>query len=179
MRDLPVQAAARLQIESALQQADEVLNEGRERICELRGEDIGKLSFEDAVLATATRLQQGDGAPVHLAVSGTVRPLDATVHKEALAILTEAMVNACAHARATRIDVELHYGRRELRCIVSDNGIGVPATVFKDGGRQNHWGMCGMYERAARINASLVVRSGEGSGTAWQLDVPATLAYTR
>jgi signal transduction histidine kinase/ligand-binding sensor domain-containing protein len=179
MRDLPAQAAARLQIESALQQADEVLNEGRERICELRGEDIGKLSFEDAVLATATRLQQGDGAPVHLAVSGAVRPLDATVHKEALAILTEAMVNACAHARATRINVELHYGRRELRCIVSDNGVGIPATVFKDGGRENHWGMCGMYERAARIDASLVVRSGEGSGTAWQLDVPATLAYTR
>jgi signal transduction histidine kinase/ligand-binding sensor domain-containing protein len=179
MLDLPAAAAARLRIESALQQADEVLNEGRERICELRGDDVGKRGFEDAVRAAAARLRHGDAAPVRLTVSGSARQLDATVYNEALAIVTEAMANACTHARATRIEVELHYGRRQFRCILSDNGIGIPATVFNDGGRQNHWGMCGMYERAARINARLAVRSGEGGGTAWRLDVPAALAYTR
>jgi len=176
---LPARDAARLQIETALRQADEVLDEGRERIRDLRGEDAGKLSFADAVLAAAARLRHGDAEPVRLVVSGTVRQLDATIYDEALAILTEALANACKHAGACRIEVQLHYGRRAFRCILSDNGAGIPADVLNDGGRRNHWGMRGMYERAAGIGASLAVRSREGSGTAWQLDVPAALAYTR
>ncbi|GGX89524.1 hypothetical protein GJV26_25610 [Massilia dura] len=176
---LPAGTAARLQIESALRRADEVLSEGRSRICELRGEDVGKLGFGDAVLAAAARLQQGDGCPVRLAISGDVRQLEALIHREALAIVTEALANACLHARAGAIAIELHYGRREFRCILSDDGIGISATVLHDGGRENHWGMRGMYECAARIDARLAVRSSEGSGTTWQLDVPAALAYAR
>ena len=176
---LPEQATARLQIESALQQADEVLSEGRKRICELRGEDVGKPGFGDAVLAAAARLQADDTCPVRLTLSGAARELDAAVYHEALAIVTEALANAHAHARATGIDVELHYGRRDLRCILSDDGIGIPAAVFQDGGRENHWGMRGMHERAARIGARLTVRSAEGGGTSWQLDIPAALAYAR
>lgn len=175
---LPAEAAVRLQIESALQQADAVLSEGRSRICELRGEDVGELGFGDAVLAAAARLRQGDGCPVRLTISGAVRQLDALIHKEALAIVTEALANACTHARAAGIDVELHYGTREFRCILSDDGIGIPGAVQGGGGRTNHWGIRGMYERAARINARLAVRSAAGRGTTWQLDIPAALAYT-
>jgi signal transduction histidine kinase/ligand-binding sensor domain-containing protein len=177
---LPAEATARLQIESALQRADEVLNEGRERISELRGEDVGRPGFGDAVLAAAARLQHGDASPMLcVVISGAARQLDATIYQEALAIVTEAVANAFAHAGATRIELGLYYGRREFRCILSDDGIGIPAAVCDDGGRRNHWGMRGMYERAARIDARLVLRSSEGSGTTWQLDVPAALAYTR
>ncbi|WP_332854230.1 sensor histidine kinase [Duganella sp. S19_KUP01_CR8] len=176
---LPVKDTARLQIETALQQADEVLDEGRERIRELRGQDGGKLCFADAVLAAAARLPHGDAGPLRLTISGAARQLDATIYTEALAIVTEAVVNAYTHARATRIEAEVRYSRWEFRCILRDNGIGIPAAVLSDGGRQNHWGMCGMYERAARIKAQLLVRSCEGGGTEWQLDVPAALAYTR
>jgi signal transduction histidine kinase/ligand-binding sensor domain-containing protein len=176
---LPAEATVRLQIESALRQASEVLGEGRDRICELRGEDVGKLGFGDAVLAAAARLRQGDGCPVRLAMSGDVRRLEPLVHKEALAIVTEALANACLHARASAISVELHYGRREFRCILSDDGIGIAAPVLQDGGRENHWGIRGMHERAARIGGRLAVRSGEGAGTTWRLDMPAALAYAK
>ena len=175
---LPAEATARLQIESALRQADDVLGEGRKRIRDLRGEDVVKLSFGDAVLAAAARLRHGEACPVHLTVSGSARQLDMTVYKEALAIVTEALANACVHAQASTITVELRYGGRAWCCIVSDDGTGIPAEVFRDGGRADHWGMRGMHERAARIGAVLVVRSGVG-GTVWQLDIPAALAYVR
>ena len=177
--ELPAAATARLRIENALQQADEVLNEGRERIAALRGDELAKPSFEDAVRAAAARLRHGDAPPVGVTVSGAARQLDATVHVEALAIVTEAMANAYRHAGATRIEVDVHYGGRAFRCILSDNGIGMPATVFCQGGRPNHWGMRGMYERAAGINARLALHSTEGGGTAWRLELPATLAYGR
>lgn len=176
---LPDQDSTRLQLETALLQADNVVDEGRGRISGLRGEDAGKANFPDAVLAAATRLRPHDAPPVQLSLVGTPRRLDPTMHEEAIAIVTEAIANAYRHAGAGRIEVELQYGARELRCTVRDDGAGIAADVLRDGGRKHHWGMRGMTERASRINAKLVLRSGEGSGTEWQLVLPATLAYTR
>jgi signal transduction histidine kinase/ligand-binding sensor domain-containing protein len=176
---LPQKDSMRVQLETALQQADDVVDEGRERIRALRGDDADKLSFPDAILATASRLQPADACPIHFKMTGAARQLDALIYTEAMAIINEAMVNAYAHASAERIEVEVHYGARELRCIVRDNGAGIPADVLNQGGRDNHWGMRGMLERAERINAKLNLRSFEGGGTEWQLVVPAALAYTR
>jgi signal transduction histidine kinase len=176
---LPAKDSTRQQLETALQQADHVVDEGRDRIRGLRGEDAGKANFPDAVLAAATRLRPHDAPPVQLSLVGTPRRLDPTMHEEALAIVTEAIANAYRHAGAGRIEVELQYGARELRCTVRDDGAGIAAAVLRDGGRQHHWGMRGMTERADRIKAKLVLHSSEGSGTEWQLVLPGTLAYTR
>lgn len=176
---LPAKEEIRTQLEIALQQADAVVDEGRGRICELRGEDAHKLNFPDAVLAAAARLQPVDAGPIRLKMGGMVRQLDPKVYEETVAIIAEAVANAYAHARAETIEVQLRYGARELRCIVRDDGIGIPAEILSDGGRRNHWGMHGMAERAARIHAKLVLRSYASDGTEWQLAIPAALAYTR
>lgn len=176
---LPVKDTMRIQLESALQQADDVVDEGRGRIRELRGEDDGKLSFPDALVAAASRLRPQEASAIQFKMSGTLRQLDGAIQREALAIACEALANAYNHACAGRIEVELHYGTREFRCIVRDDGVGIPAEILTVGGRRNHWGLRGMAERADRINARLAVRSGAGSGTEWQLTLPAAQAYTR
>lgn len=176
---LPARDAMRIQLESALQQADDVVDEGRGRIRELRGEDDAKNSFPDAVSAAACRLQPDGVSAIHLTLKGTVRQLEPTVHREALAIVSEAIANAYSHAQASRIEVELEYGRREFRCIVRDDGVGISPAILDDGGRQNHWGLRGMAERAAWINARLALGSCAGTGTEWQLTLAAALAYTR
>jgi len=176
---LPSRDTTRLALETALLQADHVVDEGRGRIRDLRGEEDGKLSFADAVLAAATRLRPHDAPAVPLKIDGNARPLDPTMREEALAIIAEALANAYHHADAQHIELELHYGARELRCIVRDDGAGIASEIMRDGGRQHHWGMRGMHERAARIKAKLVLRSCADSGTEWQLVLPATLAYTR
>lgn len=175
---LPAKDTLRIQLETALQQADDVVDEGRGRIRELRGEEEGKLDFPDAVLAAATRLQSREASAIELTMSGTSRQLDGAIYREALAILVEAIANAYNHANANRIEVELHYGAREFRSIVRDDGKGIPAEILVDGGRENHWGMRGMAERAARIHGKLTLRSSS-AGTEWQLTLPAALAYTR
>ncbi|MFA9219375.1 MAG: sensor histidine kinase, partial [Sphingomonadaceae bacterium] len=176
---LPDKDAVRTQLEMALQQADAVVDEGRERICELRGDDADQLNLPDAILASAARLQPDDASPVHLKLSGTVRALDATVYDDAVAIITEAITNAYRHARARTIAVDLRYGARELHCVVRDDGIGIPDEIQRDGGRQHHWGMRGMAERAASIQARLVLHSCAGKGTEWHLYIPAAHAYPR
>jgi signal transduction histidine kinase/ligand-binding sensor domain-containing protein len=176
---LPAQDNTRTQLEMALQQADDVVDEGRGRIRQLRGEAAGMLNFPDAVLAAAARLQPGGAGPIHLKIGGTIRQLDPTVQEEAAAIIIEAVANAYSHASAKTIEVQLQYGPRELRCFVRDDGIGIPPEILRNGGRQDHWGMRGMGERAARIHANLMLRGCAGSGTEWQLAIPATVAYTR
>jgi signal transduction histidine kinase/ligand-binding sensor domain-containing protein len=176
---LPAKDAMRKQLESALQQADDVVDEGRGRIRELRGEDEHKASFPDAVSAAALRLQFGEAGPIRLTVRGTVRSLEHTIYREVLAILSEAVANAYSHARPTKIEVELEYGRRDFRCIVRDDGVGIPPDILEEGGRQNHWGLRGMTERAAWINARLALKSWAGRGTEWELTLAAGLAYTR
>jgi signal transduction histidine kinase/ligand-binding sensor domain-containing protein len=176
---MPAKEEIRTQLEMALQQADAVVDEGRGRIVELRGADAHKLNFPDAVLAAAARLQPADAGPIHFKMDGIMRQLDPMVYEETLAIIAEAIANAYSHAHAQTIEVQLRYGARELRCTVRDDGIGIPAEILNNGGRQNHWGLRGMAERAARIHAKLVLRSGAGNGTAWQILIPAALAYTR
>jgi signal transduction histidine kinase/ligand-binding sensor domain-containing protein len=176
---LPPRDANRLQLERVLQQADDVVGEGRDRIGELRRHDAGQCSFPEAVRAAAARVQPDDAAPLELKILGAERQLDPAVFDESLAIVGEAVANAYTHANASRIEVVLEYGTREFHCTIRDDGSGIADAILSDGGRPNHWGMRGMAERAARINARLDLRSGAGSGTEWQLVLPASLSYTR
>ncbi len=175
---MPAKDTLRIQLETALQQADDVVDEGRGRIRALRGEDEAKLGLPDAILAAAARFQPRGAGAIELTMSGTPRQLEGEIYQEVLAIVIEAVCNAYQHANAHRISVELHYGAREFRCIVRDDGTGIPAEIRDEGGRENHWGMRGMAERAARINGKLALRSSS-AGTEWQLTLPAALAYTR
>ncbi|HEX5342156.1 MAG TPA: hypothetical protein VFX55_06660, partial [Duganella sp.] len=61
--------------------------------------------------------------------------------------------------------------------VISDDGAGIPAEVIAAGGRDNHWGICGMHERAGRIKACLQLDSPARGGTVWRLALAASLAY--
>jgi nitrate/nitrite-specific signal transduction histidine kinase len=64
-----------------------------------------------------------------------------------------------------------------LRIHVRDDGKGIDSEILAKGGVPGHWGMSGMRERAQKLGARLLVRSGAGSGTDVELDIPAAVAY--
>lgn len=61
---------------------------------------------------------------------------------------------------------------------VRDDGAGLPAALLAAGGREGHWGLPGMRERACRIGGRLNSSSSSG-GTLVTLSVPASLAYKK
>ena len=85
-------------------------------------------------------------------------------------------MNAFRHSGASNIEVELEYTATRLRVVVRDNGCGINGEVIRLG-RDGHWGLSGMRERAERIGAKFKVSSGPSAGTEVDLSVPAHVAF--
>jgi signal transduction histidine kinase len=61
---------------------------------------------------------------------------------------------------------------------VKDNGVGIEPTVA-DSGKNGHFGVPSMRERAARIGARLTIESSSNSGTEVKIVVPGKLAFSK
>ena len=107
---------------------------------------------------------------------GQRRPLHPLLRDEVYRIGREALINAFRHARANQIDVELKYGSNQFRLVVRDDGCGIDPHILLTG-REGHWGLSGMRERADRIGARLHVFSSASAGTEVELSVPGRVAF--
>ena len=61
-------------------------------------------------------------------------------------------------------------------CGFGDNGTGIDPSVAEMG-RDGHWGLQGMRERAQHIGAQLEIWSQAGAGTEVDLSIPGSIAY--
>lgn len=163
----------------ALKTADGVLAEGRDRVRGLRESMTLTHDLPTALKEAAEDLALAQPIEFSMSVSGTQRPLHAVAMEEVYQIAREALTNAHRHAGANRIELELSFAPSHLRLLVRDDGQGIDETILRDGGRQGHWGMPGMRERASKLGATLRLRSGPGSGTEVDLQVPGAVAYRK
>ncbi len=174
---LPLESQARSMIEKALDRADDVLIEGRERVHDLRVAAHGINSLSRALSALGEELAQGQSVDFRVIMEGAVRKLDPLVCDEVYRIGREAICNAFAHARAGAIEVEINHDPDYLRLRVRDDGVGIDQRVVDDGSKPGHWGLAGMRERAARMGATLDIWGGVDLGTEVDIRVPASVAY--
>jgi nitrate/nitrite-specific signal transduction histidine kinase len=72
------------------------------------------------------------------------------------------------------LEVELRYAR-ELTLRVGDNGVGIDLATA-DKGKDAHFGLQGMRERAARIGGTFTMMTS-GSGTEIKLIVPGGMIF--
>ena len=75
------------------------------------------------------------------------------------------------------MDIELSYGQ-DLTVRVADNGFGIDTAVVNLG-KEGHFGLQGMRERAARIGAKLAVASGPNAGTEIAVTVPGRVVFRK
>ena len=155
-----------------------VVEEGRNAVQGLRQSSRSSQDLEEAF----SRIRQE--FPVHseiefrIIVDGAPRPLRPIIRDEVYLIGHEALSNAFRHSRASEIELELEYGSSDLRVLVRDNGGGIDPQVVQSG-RQGHWGLSVMRERAKRIGGTLRVLSREAAGTEIELLVPGQVAFER
>jgi signal transduction histidine kinase/ligand-binding sensor domain-containing protein len=176
MSRMPEDAPSRRMLEQALERADEVLAEGRDRVYELRGAaEVPELP--QALTAVAADLTPVVPTEFRVRVEGEPRPLHPVVREEAYRIGAEALRNAFRHAEARHIDLEIEYSRLELLVRIVDDGRGFDVTGLGENAPGKHFGLTGLRERARRMRAQLEVSSRLGSGTEVLLRVPAVVAF--
>lgn len=166
----------RVAMEEALERADAVLIEGRDRVRQVRegrqSEELG-----EAVAGVGNELIRGSGMRFRLIEQGVRRHICPIVRDELYAICREALFNTVLHAGAQSVEVEIGYGTHSLRIIVRDDGRGIAPEILASGRRPGHFGLQGMRERSDRLGAVIEFRSRVGVGTEIMVRVPAPVAY--
>src|SRR5262249_12785013 len=99
-----------------------------------------------------------------LSVAGDGRDLHPVMRDEIYRIGYEAIRNACRHSTGGTGAVMLEYAR-DLTLRVHDDGVGIEPAIL-DTGKDGHFGLSGMRERAARIGGRFAIDTAPGSGTA-------------
>jgi signal transduction histidine kinase/ligand-binding sensor domain-containing protein len=164
-------------IEQGLERADEVLTEARDRVKHLRSSPLGAQDLMQDMVAFGKEMAIGQSAQFRSTLIGTPRDLHPVAAEEALFIAREALTNAFRHANARQIEAELSYDDAELRLRICDDGSGIDAGILQRGGRDGHWGLLGMRERAGKMHATLTIRSRPVAGTEMDLRIPGRVAY--
>ncbi|OEZ62517.1 sensor histidine kinase [Duganella sp. HH105] len=169
---LPDGSAERATIETILDQADEVLAEGRQRILALHVPAVRGDQLSRAFAALGQSLQQSFNTGFHLIVSAAPAPLTAELSEEIYRIVREALYNAFQHAGAGQIELELVYGCEFFSLYVRDDGKGMalrPPSGYR--------GVAAMRARAELLGGSVELLSLEEQGTEVILKIPARLCY--
>jgi len=166
----------RREMELAIERADEVLVDGRDRVRLLRRPD-DQSDLLVTLQKLGTELAADGSSKVRFISEGKSRKLHAIVHEELTWIGREALLNAFTHAKAEEIIAEIDYHRSELRLQVRDDGVGFPTDVVRSGGREGHFGLIGVRERAKRIRSRVTICSKAGAGTELTVIVPGVVAY--
>jgi signal transduction histidine kinase len=92
-------------------------------------------------------------------------------------IAQEALNNTLKHAKATKVDVLLEFGKSDVVLVIEDNGIGFnPEARSKPKDSGQGLGLIGMRERAALLGGTLQIESARHKGTTIIARVPAVYA---
>ena len=175
---IPPESAAAPMLARVLALMQRVIEDTRRSVSNLRAPEHRSRNLEAELSRVPKEMERGDGVEYRVTVSGSVRALNPACSHDIFLIGREAVLNACRHAQAKRIDVEVIYDSASLRLTIRDDGIGMDGLVLQRG-REGHWGLTGMRERATAIGAKLRLRSRVSLGTEIELTVPGHLAYGR
>ena len=175
--ELAPDSPARERIEQTLKRADTVMEEGRDRVMDLRLPSESLADLPEALAVLGDELAKVHPARFSTVIEGARRPLDRRAHDALYHIGREALVNAFRHAQARNVEVEIAYARDALSLRVRDDGVGISPETVAARSRPGHWGLKGLGERASGIGAVLEVWSRVGAGTEIGVDLPAAVAY--
>lgn len=158
------------ELSSAETVAGSGLDEARAAIKQMRHNGVRELGLGAALAELADRFERRTGVPTVLASDEQAAALAGERAEVAFRIAEEALRNIERHARASRVAITLSMAAATapaspalpaVRLEVMDDGVGFDPAVPVPG----HYGLRGIAEQAALMQARLEVRSQPGQGT--------------
>ncbi len=180
--ELPEGAAdARKTLEVAVNRASDAITEGRDAVQGLRMSTVEKNDLAVAIRTVGEELASAEtnqSSPnLKVVVEGTSRNLHPILRDEVYRLAAEALRNAFRHAAAQNVEVEIRYDEKYFQLRVRDDGKGIGPEVLRGDGREGHYGLPGMRERAKLVGGKLTIWSEVDGGTEIELIIPASRAY--
>jgi signal transduction histidine kinase/ligand-binding sensor domain-containing protein len=173
---VPEDSDVRGQLSHVLDMMRRVVDEGRHAIRGLRSPGGAADDLKVALTSVAQDLGIMETTKFRVVVEGRPRSVHAPIRDDLYRIGREALTNAVRHASARLIEVELTYRPDRLTIVIRDDGIGIDEHMAQSG-REGHWGLSGMRERAEAIGGRLAVRSRAGAGTEVEISVSGAVAF--
>ena len=160
------------QLSTWLSQATE---EGRAALQSLRASTTERNDLAEAFRRAIDECGGRTNAEISFSVNGKSREMHPVVRDEIYRIGYEAIRNACAHSAGNSVEITLEYAH-DLTLRVGDNGGGIDSEIVAQG-KDGHFGLRGMRERAERIGGKFTLVSSPTSGTLITLVVPGRVAF--
>jgi signal transduction histidine kinase/ligand-binding sensor domain-containing protein len=176
-------ADARKVLEATADHASQAIAEGRDAVQGLRMSTVEKNDLAVAIrtvgeeLASAASTQPSPN--FNVVVEGASRNLHPILRDEVYRLAVEALRNAFRHAAAQNVEVEIRYDEKYFRLRVRDDGKGIPSDVLSGDGREGHYGLPGMRERAKLVGGKLAIWTELDGGTEIELNIPGARAYVK
>jgi signal transduction histidine kinase/ligand-binding sensor domain-containing protein len=176
-------ADARKVLEATADHASQAIAEGRDAVQGLRMSTVEKNDLAVAIRTIGEELASAASSEpspnFNVVVEGASRNLHPILRDEVYRLATEALRNAFRHAAAQNVEVEIRYDEKYFRLRVRDDGKGIPSDVLSGDGREGHYGLPGMKERAKLVGGKLTIWTELDSGTEIELVIPGTRAYVK
>ncbi len=161
---------ASVQLRELASAAREAYSDVREAIVDLRTLPETSRAFSDVLREYVDRWKEQIGVSTHVSIDGDLA-IPAGIELQLVRIVQESLANVRKHAKATSVDLEVHYRNGKLRMTVTDNGLGFN-TATRAPSEFPRFGLSTMRERAESIGGKLDIESAPGRGTTIRLEVP-------
>jgi signal transduction histidine kinase len=156
---------------------ERAIHEGRAALNSLRASTTQTNDLAEAFTRATEESRMQSRMEVSFSVIGDSQEVHPVVRDEIYRIGYEAIRNAYTHSNGNQLAVSLRYGK-DLAVCVRDNGVGIDPTIA-DHGKNGHFGLQGMRERAARIGGKLLIVSSPNSGTEVTIVVPGGIVFRK
>ena len=169
--------------EKAADHASQAIAEGRDAIQGMRMSTVEKNDLAVAIRTLGEELASAatntPSPNFNVVVEGTSRNLHPILRDEVYRLATEALRNAFRHAAAQNVEVEIRYDEKYFRLRIRDDGKGIPSDVLSGDGREGHYGLPGMRERAKLVGGKLTIWTELDGGTEIELNIPGARAFVK
>lgn len=132
-------------------------------------EDLGLAS---ALASQVREFRRRHGVAIVFVNEGSDERPHPEVERAIYRVVQEALTNIARHSRARSGRVRLDIGRRTIRVVIQDDGIGFDAADVERPGRRRGLGLLGMRERVTQLRGRLHVDSAATRGTRIEVELP-------
>jgi ligand-binding sensor domain-containing protein/signal transduction histidine kinase len=156
-------------IDYAATQIRATVDEARQAVWNLRGEEGAIVDLETALQRMAERIGREHDVEMTWRLTGKPFANSLPATHELMMVAREAVFNAILHGHAKRLEVEICYAAESLSLTVKDDGEGFDsAEAFAEG----HFGLRGMRERISRFDGKFAIESSPRCGTRVKVEIP-------